>query len=281
MGSVAVTTMSESRRKVVNMRRPASTSMYGRQNRPSNRRSHRLPRLNLRWSLAAFVTLLVCIGWSQLFSIRRIVIKGNKSIETAQLESATRSELQKSLWSGNITTVDTDQLAKQLQEHLLLIKSVEVGRLWPNGLELRVTERIPSLIWKSANKSYQLDIDGTVIAEVAGEGSKLPVVLDGTNLPVKVGERVVGARFVEFCTGLVQAMVGQTGLGITGMRIPDTTTEVYVTTSKGYVVKFDTTRSVQDALASLNRVLAELARLKKPPPSEYIDLRIAGKAYYK
>ena len=111
-------------------------------------------------------------------------------------------------------------------------------------------------------------------------GLTLPVVEESTNLPVKIGDRVVPASFIGFCSGLIETLPKKSGLQITGMRVPDTTSELYVVTNRGYYLKFDTTRSSSEQVGDLKIVLDTLARQKKTP-AEYIDLRIAGKAYYK
>jgi cell division septal protein FtsQ len=145
---------------------------------------------------------------------------------------------------------------------------------------LEMTERQPLLAWKSGVQVFALDVEGVAVSYQSDVGLKLPVVEDSTNLPVKIGDRVVPARFVSFATGVIATMPKKTGLQITGLRIPDTTSELYVVTSRKFFIKFDTTREVDEQVGDLKAVLDTLSKQNKTP-AEYIDLRIAGKAYYK
>jgi cell division septal protein FtsQ len=240
----------------------------------------KLPNLNWRLVGLGSLILVLLIGWWQLFHLNTVKIQGNTSLTTKQVTAMVQAELKKSLGRQNLTSLDTAGLEKALLTDNYQLKSVDIVRNWPHGLTVNVSERQPSLIWKTGDQAYLLDADGSIISPVSLAGTKLPVITDSTNLPVKVGDKVVPPRFVTFCAQLVQAMSQTTGVGITGMTVPDTTTEVYVTTNKGYVVKFDTTRSAEEGLAQMQRVLTELQRQGKNP-AEYIDLRIENKAYYK
>jgi hypothetical protein len=64
------------------------------------------------------------------------------------------------------------------------------------------------------------------------------------------------------------------------MDVKETTFDLHVTTDKGYKLIMDTSRPVEEGTRDLKAVLALLASQKKAP-TEYVDLRIAGKAYYK
>jgi cell division septal protein FtsQ len=134
--------------------------------------------------------------------------------------------------------------------------------------------------WNSGGVTYALDAGGKIIGLLSEVGSNVPVVTDSTNLPVKVGDTVAPARFVTFSTTLATNLPKETGIAISSLRVTDTTSELYVVTNKGYQLKLDTTRGVEEQLADLKQVLATLSTQKKTP-AEYIDLRIANKAYWK
>jgi hypothetical protein len=70
------------------------------------------------------------------------------------------------------------------------------------------------------------------------------------------------------------------GVKVTGLTIKDTTLDLTVATNKGYSLIFDTSRSVAGEISDLKAVQALLVSQNKAP-SQYIDLRIVGRAYYK
>ncbi len=159
------------------------------------------------------------------------------------------------------------------------LKEVKIERQGFNSINLIIAERQPSLNWKAGGVIYLLDIDGTVIGESKGPYVKLPTVTDSTNLPVESGKRVAPSSFVSFCAEMYKRLP-EAGVKPVDMIVPETTTEVNFKTDKGYLIKMDTTRTVEGELNDLKAVQSELAKAKKVP-TEYIDLRIENKAYYK
>ncbi len=151
-------------------------------------------------------------------------------------------------------------------------------RKWFHGVIVTATLKQPSLGWSTGNQIYVLDKDGTVIGVAAGSVS-FPVVYDGSNLPVAVGQRVASVHFVDFVSSIVPALAAS-GITVTRLDIKDTTFDLAAQTNKGYRLLFDTSRGAAEEVADLNAVQRLLVTQKRTP-AEYIDLRIAGKAYYK
>jgi len=224
------------------------------------------------------ILLLVALGvvfiLKESFNIKTIDVKSPQRAGDIQIE------VKKLLDSGwrqhNVLTLDSGALESALVAADPMIKTATITRAWPSGITVAVTLKAPSLGWSTGNQAYLLDRDGSAIGTLPS-GLPVPVVVDGSNLPVQLGQRVTTTRFVAFVTDVSQALPG---LKITPARyeVKDTTLDLYVTTAKGYQLVLDTSRSSQDELAQLQ---ALLAYLKNQTPSQYIDLRIAGKAYYK
>ena len=228
--------------------------------------------------LVVLIVAIILIWW-RTFHISSIIVTGNQFLSTGTIKASVKVELDRHLSWQNLTMVDTDGLAAGLRGDQSLIDDIQIKRQWPNGLNIRIVERTPVLLWQTGDTTYWVDVDGIVVNQAAGTLTKLPLIVDRSNLPVKAGDRVVGTRFVAFIRDLVDQMPKQ-GLSIAGFAVPDTTTEVYVTTVKGFIVKFDTTRPSSEGLVALTQVMGQLTKDKKTP-AEYIDLRVSGKAYYK
>jgi cell division septal protein FtsQ len=216
--------------------------------------------------------VLLWIVWS-IFTIYNVNV--TTPTEADNVKSEVQTLLGKSMTQDNLLTLDTGKLAANLITLDPELKAVEVHRIWPHGIQVTVTQKQPALGWSTGNQNYLLDRDGTVIGSLPS-GSTLPVVVDGSNLPVQKGQQVVTANFVTFCNDLL-ANLPSTGLSATGLRVQDTTFDLYVKTNKGYQLIFDTTRPAADEIADLKTVLHTLAG---KAPTQYIDMRISGKAYY-
>jgi cell division septal protein FtsQ len=223
------------------------------------------------------VVLGLCgYGLLRLFAINTVVV--NSPGRGVEIRAEATKLIADSWQQGNLVTLNDDRLGSKLQLADPLLKSVQVRRRWFHTVIITATLKQPSLGWSSDNQRYLLDRDGTAIG-VLPAGSVLPVVNDGSNLPVKTGTRVTTSRFVAFVGELVPALAAN-GIGATSLDVKETTLDLSVTTNKGYRLIFDTGRTVAEEMADLKAVLGLLATQKKTP-AEYIDLRVSGKAYYK
>ena len=222
--------------------------------------------------------LMVLAGWGigQLFAIRTVTVKA--PTRQAEIESEARKLIAGTWWWGNLVTFDDGAFASKLQQTDPLLRNVAVRRRWFHAVVVTATLKQPSLGWSTGNQAYVLDSDGTVLATLAPPAN-FPVVYDGSNLPVQIGQRVAAAHFVEFVDQVVPALAA-VGIGVTHLDIKDTTLDLTAQTNKGYRLLFDTGRGVPEEMADLKAVQTLLAQQKRTP-AEYIDLRIAGKAYYK
>jgi cell division septal protein FtsQ len=156
------------------------------------------------------------------------------------------------------------------------IKSVTVKKTFPSTITVTIVERQPGVVWVSAGENWEVDIEGIIIG-AAGSKKPMATVLDTANIPVKPGDRVAPSRFVQFTQDIADSLPAKTGLAIENFQVPESTSEVYVKTSKGYSIKFDTTRSAAD---QLNDLVLVIKNLNGKVPGQYIDLRVAGRAYY-
>lgn len=253
---------------------------YGRA-QPLSRPGRKRPRPKmsaLQWRLLVVFALVVLAGWGigQLFALRTVSVSA--PARQAEIESEARKLIEGKWWWGNLVTFDESEFVSKLQQADPALRTVVVRRRWFHTVVITATLKQPSLGWSSGNQTYVLDSDGTVIGTLTGTPA-FPVVYDGSNLPVQIGQRAASARFVEFVSQVVPALASS-GIGVTRLDIKDTTLDLTAQTNKGYRILFDTGRGVAEELADLKAVQGLLATQKRTP-AEYIDLRVAGKAYYK
>jgi cell division septal protein FtsQ len=262
------------------VRRSGVRPVYGRRPLPS--RSWSLPKVSSRWLKVAGVAVLVLLLFSWLASvtqIKKVQVTGNSAISTSELQKAVHAALRQQLFGKSTLTFNAGAVGGYLEQSDLGIKEANVSRSLPGTIKIKVVERIPSLIWQSGGGKYLLDSDGTIIGPVSAKYQALPVVEDSTGLPVKVGGRAVPSQFVSFSREFIRRLP-ETGLAASQVTVPVTTSEIYISTNKGFGLKIDTTRPPGDEIADLKLVLGELAKSHQSP-SQYIDLRVEHKAYYK
>jgi len=158
------------------------------------------------------------------------------------------------------------------------IKEVKFSKnLISNILTINIVEHQSSIVWQTSGERFLVNRFG-VIYDVAEAGCPLLVVEDLKNLPVSLNQRIVTSEFIEFVTSFAANLPRKTNISIERIMIPETTFEVEMKTSDGWTIILDSTKSYEDQLNNLVRVLREM---ESNPPREYVDLRIGKKVFYK
>ena len=229
--------------------------------------------------IVAAVFVLFLIFGSGLFSIRTITVTGAKTIPAGDIQNQVEKLLSESLTGRNTLFISTDKLTQQLKARNTQLGDVQIGRDFLNGLTVKVSEQIPSIGWRSGSSVFVLSSDGRAFSQTDQPG-KIPVVNDSANIPVKIGQKIVPSEFIIFVQKIVSELPSQK-LEIVTMSVPpESIGELYVQVKGKYIIKFDTGRDAGEQLGDLKSVLASLTAQKKAP-AEYIDLRIAGRVFYK
>ena len=251
----------------------------GQPSRPQAVIQKRLPQVKagngLKLVMLAIAGIIVvwALGSTLISSIK---VTGTQNLSAKEVQRLIRSNISRNPWYANYFTVGGLKLNRTLSEQEPRIKTVTVKKTFPNTITVAVVERQPGVVWVSAGENWEVDIEGMIIG-AAGSNKPMATVIDTANIPVKPGDRVAPSRFVRFTQDIADDIRPVTGLSIENFQVPESTSEVYVKTSKGYLIKFDTTRSAADQLNDLALVIKNL---NGKVPSQYIDLRVAGRAYY-
>lgn len=233
-----------------------------------------------RFWAAVLLLLAVAAGaaylmlFSPVFWVKQVKVEGVRTLSAEELRSRVSDETRQRfgpIETRSIFLADERAIADTLAKDIPEISDVEVTRRFPGTLVLSVTERRSTLLWQSGGSGYLVDQRG-VAYERAEPRDDLLTVEDSTDLPVKVGEQVVGGGFITTLEEIRQFM-RERGFAVTGFEIPETTFEVRAMTGQGWYALFDTTRAIEPQ--------ADALRLAVPRerPTQYADLRVPGRVY--
>ena len=156
----------------------------------TRRRRVGVPRLTRRTGrLLALVIVLAGLsvgGWwfynSPLLSIDEVTVEGTSVLSPEAVLGIAGLEGQ------SLLTPDFDG-ARQRLLALPIVKDVEIGRTWPNGVKITVVERTPWGVWQAGAARSVIDDEGFVLEGLAPEGAPVIVQVD-TAAPLVPGDRV-------------------------------------------------------------------------------------------
>ena len=111
-----------------------------------------------------FLVLLMVIATRPEFQLNRILVEGNERLTHAEI-----LDLMEKSRSSNVLTMNLNHLRQQLLRSAW-IKDVEITRMLPGTLTLRITERTPVGI-AVLDEPYLLAGDGTILDSFSANGN--------------------------------------------------------------------------------------------------------------
>jgi cell division septal protein FtsQ len=206
--------------------------------------------------------------------------------DKAVYETAADKLLAKSVWNRNKITIDTGAVSKGMLEQFPELSSVSVTLpLLSQRPIVYIQTAQPALILSASNGSYIIDTSGKALLQADklpnGSDLRLPTVTDQSGLRVTLNHQALTSGDVSF----ILTVIGQLNarhVAVSAMDLPIGTSELDVhIAGQPYIVKFNLQSG--DARQQAGTFLATQSQLQKQnvTPSQYIDVRVDGRAYYK
>lgn len=249
-------------------------SLYSRTEKSRETRGH-------GWVYPLLFVILLTAGayfifFSPYFRIASVSYSDTKYVsreELARVVTDTRGVL-----NNNIITFGFFKFSDRLGE-VTGVGSFSIHRQFPNKISIEIVEKSPIFVWQILDRKYLVDESGIAWAPYEDKYATLPLVIDTKNVPVELGTKIAPASFVTFVRDLTGNFEGTTASKIVKMEVLDIVSDLKVTSSAGWYVYFDTTRTAKNQLTSLVRVIEEVRGKKRN--LEYVDLRIDNRIFYK
>ncbi|MBX4199745.1 hypothetical protein KW789_02530 [Candidatus Saccharibacteria bacterium] len=189
----------------------------------------------------------------------------------------------KAFKNRNKISFDEASIAKSYKQDYPEIDNVSV-ELPVFGEKPIINIRIakPSFFLNSGGQIYLIDSNGKAIgyAKSFKVSSNLPTLSDKSNYPISIGKAVISTSDVRFTKSLL-AESARVGVKLKDLTLPNVPAELDVTPAgKPYIVKF---YLLGDARTQIGQFLAAMHEFDKTgkQPTQYLDVRVSGKIFYK
>ena len=158
--------------------------------------------LALRIAVVAIVCLIAFVGYraaasASFFAIRAVETKGASRASVLDIQAAVRRHVsQTGVWSA-----DLNDLSKGL-ERLPWVRTAVVTRVLPDGIRVRITERVPkAVVRNSAGRFIWVDDDAVSLGEMSSTDQMPAFFLRGWNedgsTTAQTENRARVAKFLE------------------------------------------------------------------------------------
>lgn len=239
------------------------------------------------------LAVLLCLGNMMRLSTSSKVDSLNEPAASFLLhdqktyEAAANHYLASSLWNGNKLTINTDAIAAYIQRDFPELTSVTVALpLIGHRPVVYIRAAAPRLILTTAaGQSFVVDENGKSLVATARvpniDSLKLPVIYDESGLRLSEDKTVLSSSAVGYMQDILAELTAS-GMSFQRLTLPATASELDVyPTQASYFVKFNLQSGT--AVQQAGTYLATITKLRAQgiTPSQYIDVRVDGRAYYK
>lgn len=205
---------------------------------------------------------------------------------TTVYKAAADQQLSGSIWSRNKITVNTNGLSQALLAQFPELNSVSVTvPLLAHRPVVYIATAEPVLILVTGNGSFVVDATGKALVGGTSPASlnepNLPLLNDQSGLHIQTTHQALPAANVGFIR-VVLAQLAAKQLAVSDMTLPPAASEVDVhLKDQPYFVKFNLEND--QPREQVGTFLATVTQLHRQniTPSQYVDVRVPGRAYYK
>jgi hypothetical protein len=240
-------------------------------------------------SLLAILATLFYI--TTLNSNPQIVIADNNSSvkflhSSYQYQQTIKSILNKSIFNKSKFTINSNAIAKQFESDYPEFSSATVIiPISGHRLELVLKVSAPILNLQNSTGYYLLNSEGTAIIKFNTikdmNSTKLVTLIDQSNSKVYLGKSFISSDSINFIQNIIY-QYSKKGLMIQNMTLPNLPFEVDVQSrGESFTVKYNLLNSSSYQIGTYFSTEKYLKTNNLPMPSQYIDLRVPGKAFYK
>lgn len=144
--------------------------------------------------------------------------------------------------------------------------------------------RQPAALLSAANRTYVLDVNGIAVSEAsqisAEDKNGLPIIQDQSGIDIKLGKQVLTTETIQFVLDANYQLASKS-FKISGLTLPISVNELDIRLEGlPYYVKTDATGNVREQIGSFIAVHDYLQE-QGITPTEYIDVRVEEKVFYK
>lgn len=256
-------------------------------NRPPEKKAPPRKKLKkfLTTALSLIIVVIILVGLFYTLIVKptpKIILSSASYHQPSDYYSFASAQLS-SLKNRSKVTFDQNSVIENIKKKYPEISSASVELpLFSQTPTLRLNISTPSFFLSSSGESYVVDNQGVVIAkkEALPQITNLPLLVDESGFSARVGQQVLGQQGAAFIISLV-AQCAKAKVPVQSLILPPLAQELDLrTTDRGYSTKFFLG---SDPLSQIGQFLAARHKfdVSGEQPAQYLDVRVAGKVFYK
>ncbi len=245
--------------------------------------SYRFFWLGILISVILF-SIFYFLFFSQTFQVEKIIVTGEEEVSKEKFKLLVEEKLEKKIFflkTRNIFLVNLNEIKKDILNNFPHIAEVEIGRGFPDALNIIVVKRFDLAVWCQAEQCFLVDNEGVIFAEIfdidpeAFQIKNLALVSE-----LKLGNKVIEKEKLNQILDIKSKLRDNLKILLTAVTIVSEK-RLNIETSEGWEIYFNSQEDIEWQLTKLRAVLEEEILPENRKNLEYIDLRFGNLAPYK
>ncbi|MBZ9578656.1 FtsQ-type POTRA domain-containing protein [Patescibacteria group bacterium] len=221
--------------------------------------------------------------FSSFFQVKRIIISGNESVSKEGIVAVVEYNLEKKnlfFPTKSVFLVNLDKIKKDILNSFPQIAEIEIGRGFPDVLNIIVIERLRLATWCQKDNCFLLDNEGVIFKETHLEGDLIEIIdTQKIDSVVVLGEKVIEKDYLEKILKIQKNLSEELRIGVEEFVIFNE--RLNVKTSDGWEIYFDPKEDLNWQITKLSLVLEEKIPPENRKDLEYIELRFGDLASFR
>ena len=213
---------------------------------------------------------------SRTFQVEMIIVTGEEKVSAEDIKLLVEKKLENKILffkTRSIFLVNLDEIKNDILNNFPQIAEVEIGRGFPDALNILVVERLSLVIWCQENNCFLLDNEGVIFEKVV---EFEPKFLKINNLILKtdleLGGKVIEKENLNLILEIEKKVKENLKINI-GEFIIVSEERLNAKTAEGWEIYLNPKENIDWQLTKLNLILEERIPPEKRRNVEYIDLR--------
>lgn len=231
--------------------------------------------------LMIFGSIFYFFIFFSFFQVEQIIVSGEERVLEKEIKLLVENNLEKKILffpTRSILVVDLGKIKKDILTHCPSIAEVEIGRGFPDVLNIVVRERKETAVFCSQEKCFLLDREGIIFENSHLKEELINITNDHIGEAV-LGQKVIDKEYLENIFKIKKNISEQLDLAVKEFVI--LTDRLTLKTKENWEVYFNPKGDLNWQLTKLNLVLKEKIPPERRKDLEYIELRFGDLAPFK
>ena len=233
--------------------------------------------------LIIFGAIFYFLIFSSFFQVESIIVSGSERVSKEEIKALVEDNLEKKIlfFSTKSTfLVNLNKIKKDVLNSFPQIAEIEIGRGFPNGLNIIVVERLGLATWCQEGKCFLLDSQGVIFEETQLEGDLIKIIDKQKIDDIAVlGEKVIEKDYLEKILKIQKNLSEELKIEVKEFFVFGE--RLNVKTTEDWEIYFDPKGDLNWQITKLGLVLKEKIPLESRKDLEYIELRFGDLASFR